>query len=177
MSGFFAMIRNSLGGGAVNKVTRSVARDRLSVMLVHQRNSDFVENIDMDALQKEVAQVIQKYIKCADKVKERVRGMLVASLYPFSVVKSFICITHASCIRCTNIYSLSFFFSNLFCNSPSVPPALPCPAYATGAETRRGRVRLPRDALPARAELAGIATAGYQDEAGRAEDTACINHN
>ena len=36
-------------------------------MLVHQRNSDFVENIDMDALQKEVAQVIKKYIKCADK--------------------------------------------------------------------------------------------------------------
>jgi len=72
MSGFFAMIRNSLGGGAVSKVAaRATARDRLSVMLVHQRNSDFVESIDMDALQKEVAQVIKKYIKCADKVRSR----------------------------------------------------------------------------------------------------------
>ena len=71
MRGFFSMIRNSLAGGSVTKSTGSkggsVARDRLSVMLVHQRNSDFVENIDMDSLQAEVAAVIKKYIRCADK--------------------------------------------------------------------------------------------------------------
>jgi cell division topological specificity factor MinE len=67
MSGFFAMIRQSLGGGNASKISRAVAKDRLSVMLVHQRNSDFVQNIDMDALQQEVAAVIKKYIKCADK--------------------------------------------------------------------------------------------------------------
>lgn len=73
MSGFFAMIRQTLSMGAsqgASKITGSggkVARDRLSVMLVHQRNSDYVENIDMEALQKEVAAVIKKYIKCADK--------------------------------------------------------------------------------------------------------------
>lgn len=63
------MIRQSLGGGGAKAAGRggSVARDRLSVMLVHQRNSDFVENIDMDSLQKEVASVIKKYIRCADK--------------------------------------------------------------------------------------------------------------
>jgi len=32
-------------------------------MLVHQRNNDVVQNIDMEALQKEVAQVIAKYVK------------------------------------------------------------------------------------------------------------------
>ena len=126
MSGFFAMIRNSLGGGAVNKVTRSVARDRLSVMLVHQRNSDFVENIDMDALQKEVAQVIQKYIKCADKVGSVCVACGFSSVYSFSV----------------HICSLSHFFSFRFCNS-LLCPALPCPANATGAEARRGGFRLP----------------------------------
>ncbi len=61
------MIRQSLGGGNASKISRAVAKDRLSVMLVHQRNSDFVQNIDMDALQQEVAAVIKKYIKCADK--------------------------------------------------------------------------------------------------------------
>ena len=34
-------------------------------MLVHQRNSDVVQNIDMDALQKDVAKVIAKYVKVA----------------------------------------------------------------------------------------------------------------
>mgnify|MGYP001276632065 CR=1 FL=1 len=69
MKGFFNMIRNSLGGNASKAASKggSVARDRLSVMLVHQRNSDYVENIDMESLQKEVAAVIKKYIKCADK--------------------------------------------------------------------------------------------------------------
>jgi len=62
------MIRNTLlpaAAKAGNGKARSVARDRLSVMLVHQRNSDYVENVDMEALQKEVAAVIQKYIKTA----------------------------------------------------------------------------------------------------------------
>ncbi len=64
MSNFFAMIRKSFGA-APEKISRSVAKDRLSVMLVHQRNSDYVENIDMDALRHEVAIVIKKYVKVA----------------------------------------------------------------------------------------------------------------
>jgi cell division topological specificity factor MinE len=69
MSGFFAMIKQSLNmsASAAGKISGKVARDRLSVMLVHQRNSDFVQNIDMEALQAEVAAVIKKYIKCAEK--------------------------------------------------------------------------------------------------------------
>ena len=38
-------------------------------MLVHQRNSDVFQSIDMEALRKEVAQVIRKYIKVAETEK------------------------------------------------------------------------------------------------------------
>jgi len=43
------------------------AKERLSVMLVHQRNSDVFQAIDMEALRKEVAGVIKKYIKVAEE--------------------------------------------------------------------------------------------------------------
>jgi cell division topological specificity factor MinE len=42
------------------------AKERLSVMLVHQRNSDVFQSIDMEALRKEVSHVIRKYIKVAE---------------------------------------------------------------------------------------------------------------
>ena len=35
------------------------------MMLVHQRNNDVIQNIDMDALQAEVAGVIAKYVNIA----------------------------------------------------------------------------------------------------------------
>lgn len=35
-------------------------------MLVHQRNSDVFQSIDMEALRKEVSAVIRKYIKVAE---------------------------------------------------------------------------------------------------------------
>lgn len=65
MSSFFAVIRQSLGMAAPS-VTRKVAKERLSIMLVHQRNSEAIASIDMSALQKEVAKVVQKYIKVAE---------------------------------------------------------------------------------------------------------------
>lgn len=36
------------------------------MMLVHQRNSDVFQSIDMEALRKEVSAVIRKYIKVAE---------------------------------------------------------------------------------------------------------------
>jgi len=42
------------------------------VMLVHQRNNDVVSNIDMDALQAEVAGVIAKYVNVAKSANAKV---------------------------------------------------------------------------------------------------------
>lgn len=64
MSSLFALIRSSLG--VAQPVSRAIAKERLSVMLVHQRNSDVFQSIDMEALRKEVALVIRKYIKVAE---------------------------------------------------------------------------------------------------------------
>ena len=50
----------------------SIAKDRLSVMLVHQRNNDVIQNIDMDALQAEVAGVIAKYVNIARNANAKV---------------------------------------------------------------------------------------------------------
>jgi len=171
MSGFFAMIRNSLGGAAVSKVAaRATARDRLSVMLVHQRNSDFVENIDMDALQKEVALVIKKYIKCADKVGSMPMNdafsmlTLDASIVNYEQAIMFV----RFLAYCTTILIISSSSSSSSSSSTTAPRP-PRAAHATRAEAR-GRVRLLRDALPFGAELASITAAGHQDEAkGRAK--------
>jgi septum formation topological specificity factor MinE len=41
-------------------------------MLVHQRNNDVIQNIDMDALQAEVAGVIAKYVNIARNADAKV---------------------------------------------------------------------------------------------------------
>ena len=49
----------------------SVAKDRLSLMLVTQRSSAFLDQIDMDAFQNEVGAVVKKYMKiAADKTPQ-----------------------------------------------------------------------------------------------------------
>ena len=52
MSSLFAVIRQSLGIAA--PASRKVAKERLSIMLVHQRNNDNITNLDMNLLQKEL---------------------------------------------------------------------------------------------------------------------------
>jgi septum formation topological specificity factor MinE len=63
-SSMMALIRQTLGFSS--PATAKVAKDRLSIMLVHQRNSEAIASIDMLELQKEVAAVVQKYIKVAE---------------------------------------------------------------------------------------------------------------
>mmetsp|Transcript_5521 Transcript_5521/g.5698 ORF Transcript_5521/g.5698 Transcript_5521/m.5698 type:complete len:97 (-) Transcript_5521:169-459(-) len=58
--------------GMAEPTARKVAKDRLSIMLVHQRSTQILENVDMEALQKEVAAVVQKYIKVAQNKRPQV---------------------------------------------------------------------------------------------------------
>ena len=64
MSKFFALMRQTFLASAPQ--SRDVARDRLSVMLVHQRNLQMLSDVDMEALQNELTAVVQKYIKVAN---------------------------------------------------------------------------------------------------------------
>jgi cell division topological specificity factor MinE len=46
---------------AANEQTRSVAKDRLSVILASQRGSELLQGVDMEALQKDVLAVVKKH--------------------------------------------------------------------------------------------------------------------
>ena len=46
-------------GTAAATSSRSVARERLSVILAAQRGSNLLEDVDMEALQKDVMEVVQ----------------------------------------------------------------------------------------------------------------------
>jgi len=56
-------IGKMLGGQAVaateSPATRSVAKDRLSVILASQRGSELLQGVDMDALQQDVLKVVK----------------------------------------------------------------------------------------------------------------------
>ena len=87
MSRFMTLIRQTFGG-APAKSAGSVAKDRLSLMLVTQRSSAFLSSVDMDAFQAEVAEVVKKYMKIANKKSPTISGkramtelnLLIASL-------------------------------------------------------------------------------------------------
>jgi septum formation topological specificity factor MinE len=72
MSGFLALVKKSFGMGG--GVSRSVAKERLSLMLVTQRSSSFLDGLDMEAFQAEVAGVVQKYMKIANEKKPVIAG-------------------------------------------------------------------------------------------------------
>ncbi len=76
-SKFFSLVKQSLG--LSSPASRKVAKERLSIMLVHQRNSELLQHIDMDALQREVAEVVKKYIKLAEDKQPHLTGKMLVS--------------------------------------------------------------------------------------------------
>lgn len=55
---------SSAAAPAANK-SRSVARERLSVILASQRGSELLAGVDMEALQKDVLAVVERHIQVA----------------------------------------------------------------------------------------------------------------
>ena len=53
----------------VKDATRSVAKDRLSVILASQRGSELLQGVDMEALQKDVLEVVKKHIDIVKDTK------------------------------------------------------------------------------------------------------------
>ena len=91
-SKFFSLVKQSLG--ISTPASRKVAKERLSIMLVHQRNSELLSNIDMESLQKEVALVVRKYIKLADDRPSHLQGEELAQTRRINFTKShggFVC--------------------------------------------------------------------------------------
>lgn len=60
---FLGKIGNMIGGSAQSTVAattaRSVAKERLSVILASQRGSELLEGVDMEALQQDVLGVVK----------------------------------------------------------------------------------------------------------------------
>eukprot|EP00567_Pseudictyota_dubia_P005437 CAMPEP_0197438382 /NCGR_PEP_ID=MMETSP1175-20131217/5400_1 /TAXON_ID=1003142 /ORGANISM="Triceratium dubium, Strain CCMP147" /LENGTH=115 /DNA_ID=CAMNT_0042968101 /DNA_START=221 /DNA_END=568 /DNA_ORIENTATION=+ len=52
-------------GAATKNKSRSVARERLSVILASQRGSELLAGVDMEALQKDVLAVVERHIQVA----------------------------------------------------------------------------------------------------------------
>lgn len=52
-------------GSSVVTSSSTVARDRLSVILASQRGSELLAGVDMEALQRDVLEVVQKHIQVA----------------------------------------------------------------------------------------------------------------
>ena len=64
MSNFVSAFKKALGLGG-STVARQVAKERLSIMLVHQRSSNLLSEIDMKAFQSEIQGVVMKFLKVA----------------------------------------------------------------------------------------------------------------
>mmetsp|Transcript_2175 Transcript_2175/g.3231 ORF Transcript_2175/g.3231 Transcript_2175/m.3231 type:complete len:109 (+) Transcript_2175:146-472(+) len=77
-------------GGSVASTasaTRSVAKERLSVILASQRGSELLEGIDMEALQQDVFKVVQKHVTLAENrpIRMNVNNDGNVSLFEMSV--------------------------------------------------------------------------------------------
>ena len=64
MNNFVSAVKKALGLGG-SAVARQVAKERLSIMLVHQRSNNLLSEIDMKAFQSEIQGVVMRYLKVA----------------------------------------------------------------------------------------------------------------
>eukprot|EP00585_Thalassiosira_rotula_P012501 CAMPEP_0196132498 /NCGR_PEP_ID=MMETSP0910-20130528/2094_1 /TAXON_ID=49265 /ORGANISM="Thalassiosira rotula, Strain GSO102" /LENGTH=112 /DNA_ID=CAMNT_0041392113 /DNA_START=87 /DNA_END=425 /DNA_ORIENTATION=+ len=53
------------GPAAAANASRSIAKERLSVILAAQRGTQMLEGVDMEALQRDVMEVVQKHVRAA----------------------------------------------------------------------------------------------------------------
>ena len=58
-----------VGSKANAPASRSVAKERLSVILASQRGSELLQGVDMDALQKDVLEVVQVSFQYCQKIR------------------------------------------------------------------------------------------------------------
>mmetsp|Transcript_6291 Transcript_6291/g.9137 ORF Transcript_6291/g.9137 Transcript_6291/m.9137 type:complete len:108 (+) Transcript_6291:257-580(+) len=56
---------SSTKGATSSKASKSIAKERLSVILASQRGSELMDGVDMDALQQDVLEVVQRHIQIA----------------------------------------------------------------------------------------------------------------
>lgn len=61
MASLVAVIKKAMG--FASPISRQIAKERLSIMLVHQRSSNVLSEIDMQAFQKEIQGVVRKFLK------------------------------------------------------------------------------------------------------------------
>lgn len=74
-------------GTAVTSSARSVAKERLSVILASQRGSELLDGVDMEALQRDVLKVVQKHISVAknESMQMNLNSVGEVSLFEMSV--------------------------------------------------------------------------------------------
>mmetsp|Transcript_2739 Transcript_2739/g.5902 ORF Transcript_2739/g.5902 Transcript_2739/m.5902 type:complete len:106 (-) Transcript_2739:432-749(-) len=75
------------GGSSAAAPSRSVAKERLSVILASQRGSELLAGVDMEALQKDVLAVVEKHVQIAQNraVNFNVKNEGEVNLFEMSV--------------------------------------------------------------------------------------------
>lgn len=67
----------SAAGAAANasaKTSKSVAKERLQIILAHQRGSQVLAGVDLQALQKELLECVQRHIQVANGANINIAG-------------------------------------------------------------------------------------------------------
>lgn len=62
------------GAAAAAKTSKSVAKERLQIILAHQRGSQVLAGVDLQALQKELLECVQRHIQVANGANINIAG-------------------------------------------------------------------------------------------------------
>eukprot|EP00551_Chaetoceros_affinis_P001740 CAMPEP_0203652770 /NCGR_PEP_ID=MMETSP0088-20131115/30883_1 /ASSEMBLY_ACC=CAM_ASM_001087 /TAXON_ID=426623 /ORGANISM="Chaetoceros affinis, Strain CCMP159" /LENGTH=128 /DNA_ID=CAMNT_0050512425 /DNA_START=135 /DNA_END=521 /DNA_ORIENTATION=+ len=82
-----ASAKTAVGGNKSNPSSAIAAKERLSVILASQRGSELLNGVDMDALQKDVLEVVKRHIAVAQNspVNCQVKNEGEVNLFEMSV--------------------------------------------------------------------------------------------
>ena len=74
MSSIISFFKKAIG--IAGPVPGKIAKERLSIMLVHQRSTNFLSDIDMKAFQNEIQNVVKKYLKISVDKSPQIFGKI-----------------------------------------------------------------------------------------------------
>jgi cell division topological specificity factor MinE len=73
------------GTEAAKTSSKSVAKERLQIILAHQRGSQVLAGVDLQALQKELLECVQRHIQVANGANINIAGTVYSSWLCFLV--------------------------------------------------------------------------------------------
>lgn len=84
-----SLFGESAAASGVEKTSKSIAKERLQIILAHQRGSQVLAGVDLQALQAELLECVQRHIRVANGANINIAGVCAQTASVFAILVAY----------------------------------------------------------------------------------------